>query len=587
MKDKAAIIEAARKFAAKGQIDKAIAEMEKLLSEGKDGNIYNTVGDLYLKKGAQKEAVEAFTKAAEIYREDGFSPKAMALYKKILNILPADADTLTALAVLNAEKGLTANAVENFIRAAEIHNRNGDTEKALDLYEKVLHISPFDVNIRLKTTELYLKMGLKERAANGYTSIASDFMGKGDANKAHEYYYKAIEIDPQNISTLIGFSKLAEKANNTDKALEYLAQAVSFAPDNKSLSLSYANLAVKAGRKEDAKNTLLKLIEKDPSDTQSKKLLGILYLEEGGLEKAWKELLPCIEESVREQDWAEAVGLLSNFKKLYPIPVRERVINIFRSKGDKQALLDWLKELAGLYEETGSNHEAFQLYREASELDPHDTVIKNKMGALENILSSKARPKSEAVSAYEADTAAKELEALKTAVARTGKAVTESFSAGLTAPAPKTGDIFSGLDKGSEEDYESHYVSGVDYRRRGLFDDAVREFQIAAGDPEKTLLSLRMIALCYMEKKAYPLAIAEFGKLLEKMPARDERYLDIKYELADAYSNNNDHAKALELYSEIQAMNPGFRDVAQKINALRAQTQRAGDKPKRDRVSYI
>ena len=50
MSDKAAIIKEAQKFLARGQIDKAIAEWEKLIKESPDANTYNTVGDLYLKK---------------------------------------------------------------------------------------------------------------------------------------------------------------------------------------------------------------------------------------------------------------------------------------------------------------------------------------------------------------------------------------------------------------------------------------------------------------------------------------------------------------------------------------------------------
>src|SRR3989338_11342879 len=106
MVDKIAITKAAQKFIERGQIDKAIAEWEKLLKESPDGNLYNTIGDLHLKRGDKKSAVEYFHKSAAFFREEGFSPKAMALYKKILNTDTSNVDGHIALGELSEEKGL-------------------------------------------------------------------------------------------------------------------------------------------------------------------------------------------------------------------------------------------------------------------------------------------------------------------------------------------------------------------------------------------------------------------------------------------------------------------------------------------------
>ena len=72
MKDKNSIINTAQKYASRGNIDSAITEYEKLLKNGNDGNIQNTIGDLYLRKGSEAQAVEAFAKAADIFRKNGF-----------------------------------------------------------------------------------------------------------------------------------------------------------------------------------------------------------------------------------------------------------------------------------------------------------------------------------------------------------------------------------------------------------------------------------------------------------------------------------------------------------------------------------
>jgi tetratricopeptide (TPR) repeat protein len=98
-----------------------------------------------------------------------------------------------------------------------------------------------------------------------------------------------------------------------------------------------------------------------------------------------------------------------------------------------------------------------------------------------------------------------------------------------------------------------------------------------------------MLASCYMEKGVYSLAIEEFRKVLAGVPPASPVYYEIKYDLARAFMLNENHAQALQLYSEIEAENSGFKDVASRISALKqkmaAQTTRP--RPRRDRVSYI
>ena len=170
-------------------------------------------------------------------------------------------------------------------------------------------------------------------------------------------------------------------------------------------------------------------------------------------------------------------------------------------------------------------------------------------------------------------------------------------------PAEKTGehtvdhdlrDIFHEFKKGidkelGDEDFETRYNLGIAYREMGLLEDAIREFQIASKDPKKTIQSSSMLALCYMDKKLYHLAIEEFKKIVEPMAPTDYGYLEAKCDLADAYVKNKEHDVALKLYKEIFTQNPNFKDVAHKVSILEKMGTDTSDKPKpkKGRVSYI
>ena len=150
MADKTALIKEAQKYLAKGQLDKAIGEWEKIVREYPDGNGFNFIGDLYLKKGDKKNAVEAMHQAAGIFRQEGFTLKALALYKKVLNVIPTDSAALYALGELSEEKALTTDAIKYYLATADSLSKEGRKGELLDIYSKILSLSPTNIPLRVK-----------------------------------------------------------------------------------------------------------------------------------------------------------------------------------------------------------------------------------------------------------------------------------------------------------------------------------------------------------------------------------------------------------------------------------------------------
>ena len=194
MADKTALIKEAQKYLAKGQLDKAVAEWEKIVREYPDGNNYNVIGDLYLKKGDKKNAIESYHKAANFFRNEGFSLKAIALFKKVLNINPNNADALHALGELSEEKELVTDATKYYLAAADSIAKEGRKDVLLTVYEKILSLSPSNIPLRTKVAEIFTKEGLISDAAKEYLYIAEIYEDKGDIQKAKDFYQKAIEL---------------------------------------------------------------------------------------------------------------------------------------------------------------------------------------------------------------------------------------------------------------------------------------------------------------------------------------------------------------------------------------------------------
>ncbi|MBI4682374.1 MAG: tetratricopeptide repeat protein [Nitrospirae bacterium] len=558
------------------------------------------IGDLYLKKGSEQQAKESFIKAAELFRKDGFYHKAIAIYKKVLNIAPNDVDALIALAKLNADRGLIGNAIENYNRAAEIYHREGSTEKATMVVEKMLHLAPADTSTRSKIAYLYFRIGLRERAANEYASIAAICLEKNDFEKAKEFYNKAIEYDTKCIPALTGLSNIAVKEKNIEQAFTHLNTALSYDPNNIDILLTYSKLAIDTNKIDDARRALVLLMTSSPSSIEARKLLSALYINEGHPEKAWEVLLPCIDTASNENKWSEADELMHYFKDLQIKPVKQRLLRICKAQGDDYTISNALKELAVLNEDEGSDEDAYQLYKEALALNPDDKAVSEKIKYLEIKLGIAEPLIEERPTATDNNimlsTEEPFLQTNETSSSiQTDKVLIEEIKEEQSLQAGIDDDLqalFNQFEKPKEKtvNYEAHYIAGLEFKQKGLMDEAIGELQVASKDPDKMQRNSTMLALCYVEKGSYPLAIAEFYKIIESMTPADSTYLHVKYELAKAHLNNKEGDRALQLFSEIQAQDPDFKDVSDKVASLKRQTapsQEDKPKPKRDRVSYI
>lgn len=388
MSDKAAIIKEAQKYLARGQIDKAIAEWEKLLKEFPDGNTYNTIGDLYLKKGDKNSAIDSFHKSARFFRDEGFSLKALALYKKVLNIDPSNADAMNALGELSEEKGLVTDAIKYYLASADILSKKGKKDALLQTYDKILNLSPSNIPLRNKVAELFIKEGLQIEAAKEYLHIARLYDDKDDSKNAKGYFTKALELQPNNKGALLGLSSIYERTGDPEQALEYTKKAIALSPDDVEVSLKCAQLLIKLESFADAMPYISKVIESEPSNITARKLLGEVYLKEGDKQKAWEEYNRVIDEIIFEEKIDEAIDTLLMFRDIEPVETRKKLVSLYKQKGDSEAAFGELVFLgdAFILSEDGMLKEALNCYREALQMHPDDVELKGKVADIEREL---------------------------------------------------------------------------------------------------------------------------------------------------------------------------------------------------------
>lgn len=388
MSDKATIIKEAQRYLARGQIDKAIAEWEKLVKDTPDGNVFNTIGDLYLKNNDKKTAIEYYHKAASFFKKEGFALKALALYKKILNISPTDSLSLVSLGELNENKGLITDAIKFYLAAADSLSKENKKDDVLKIYRRILNISPTNIPLKNKIAEIFIKEGFISEAGDEYLKIAKHFYENGEYDKAVTYYKKVLEIKPLARDSYIALSELYEKSNDSIQAINYLEEAVNLFPSDIDILFRLANLLVSYEKYEKAKDYLKSILEIDSHHIKARRLLADIYIKEGHKEKAWDEYLPVLDEMLLNEKYEDAINLLQSFKDIDPIETSKRLISLYMQLGEYNLIVEELKSLGDLYMKEGQEKEALNCYKEALKMSPDDHELKMKVVELEKKLST-------------------------------------------------------------------------------------------------------------------------------------------------------------------------------------------------------
>jgi pilus assembly protein FimV len=168
--NKEKVMDTARKFVEKNQIDKAVKEYLRIVQEDpKDVRVWLKIGDLYAKKGAKQDATDTYLKVARFYHDQGFFVKAIAVYKQILKLDPRLVDVILKLAELYRENGYMSEAMQHYESVAAHFHREGNTKEALETVKKLVDLDPENIATRIKLAELYSKEELVEDAVTQFT----------------------------------------------------------------------------------------------------------------------------------------------------------------------------------------------------------------------------------------------------------------------------------------------------------------------------------------------------------------------------------------------------------------------------------
>ncbi|MEE9538381.1 MAG: tetratricopeptide repeat protein [candidate division NC10 bacterium] len=531
-KDKRKGLETALAYIQQGKLDRAFDAYQTVLkADPADSNVLNALGDLCARMGNKAEAITFFMRLGEVYRDDGFTVRAIAVYKKVLKLDPSHTEASLSCADQYAEQGLRAEAKQQFQGIADHYLRRGNLSKTLEIYEKMIRVDPAHRPTLSKVAGILTRPGGVEESLTQLNSLGERLLGSGHAEVARQLYEAVVDLfrshgreaEATRAAEGLNAIRLAEEGSKTAE--------VATAPSAGEEGLIEAEEMVGAGVSADfIEESQVATMEMDTS---------------GGTQEV-TSLVDQVEEAV------EVVG--------------------------SQTLTDELQE-AEFFVQQGMMQEAQSAFQRILVRDPEHSVAKQKLAEIERKIAAPAKEKPRRPAAKK-DTVFKVTD---TQVAQgdfidlAGELNEEMALEEKTSSAdiePEVQDLLHQFQAGVREqidvtDYETHYHLGIAYKDLGLYDEAIEELRLAASDAANRVRCAGPLGLTYLAKGEPEQAVEELLNGLAATQNGTEERWGVLYDLATAYEALGDAQKALEALQSIHSESPKFRDIRTRVRDLR------------------
>ena len=598
-KDK--LIEDAQKLAQRGQFDKAAKAYEQILElEPSAINQRQKLAELLIKCGRHDDARKEFDTLGKYFSKNGFYLKAIAVYKQLQKLFPADISLSLTLAELNEKHGLIANSLSEYKLVYEFHENAGNIPEALTILDRMQTIDPQNIPVKIKLAEAYIQQGKTNEAYSLFAKSASMLLERADNAALSRVCARIQQLFPGKQDFMTDLLDEQISRGHAAIAMDNLQSLLRNNPNNKRTWDLVIQAYKQLGQPQRVKIAYQHYLNFFPSEPAA--LLGLIttFAEEHDLAKA-VELLDQHESALISAGFLrELEQLYLTLDKIDPINIRivEGLIRVATAVGNENEVRSLTSKLESLHSISGgvridsaqaeSPPVFFEEYLSGA-LEKHEPSPSiNDISAQTTVLEVFSP---EVERSLETASDATDIDAVFNAPFPSGEDIDIEIEIDIDSPfgspdqesettpaiensLDSVSDLFDtistaprGVKFGNEmdsSDSQSHFDLGQAFREMGLYDEAINEFRQASQEPARRVECLIMQCACLRERGEVEKAITILQTLLRPCLSVEENCA-VKYELANGYEITGKKEEAHLLLAEINAANPGFRDISSRL----------------------
>ncbi|HVT44438.1 MAG TPA: tetratricopeptide repeat protein [Thermoanaerobaculia bacterium] len=376
------IITSAEKLVAKGKIEPAIKEYERLLEDNaNDVNTLNRIGDLWVRINRTDEAVRVFTRIGDYYAKDGFFLKAIAIYKKINKLDPSKLDIYGKLADLYAKQGLAMEAKSQYQILADYHLKHGDPNNALLTYRKISELDPNSINVHVKLADLYSQNNRTDEALKEYDRVGKMLLKRGMLDEAVQVFKKALKIDSSNLDLAESLVGALIEAKDYQNALQILETSLEVNRTSPRLAALAGRAHIARGDLGSAATALQDGLAQSADDPALRELLAEVYLKQGRTDQALALVAPLVDAAAARSDGRSAVDLLNRILRTDATHAGalEKLVAVYTRLNEQTNILAAMNSLAEAHMARNDFGRAESVLRELVRREPENAQHRDKL----------------------------------------------------------------------------------------------------------------------------------------------------------------------------------------------------------------
>jgi tetratricopeptide (TPR) repeat protein len=221
------------------------------------------IGELLLQQGRTQEAVNKFLIVADLYNLRGEGAQAVRLLTRVTQIAPMDLKVRNRLIDSLAMQGKVREAIQEYIRLAEVHYQMAELGKAREVYSAALRMAQQTKIERSLNVQLLYK-------------IADIDLQRLDLRQAVRVFEQIRTLEPEDMEARLKLIDLDFRLGQDSPALSEVD--------------GYISLVENSGKRSKATEFLIKAIQEQPAKLELHKRLADVYTRDGKVVEAVEQL---------------------------------------------------------------------------------------------------------------------------------------------------------------------------------------------------------------------------------------------------------------------------------------------------------
>ncbi|MGH9357446.1 MAG: tetratricopeptide repeat protein, partial [Terriglobia bacterium] len=365
--NKSKVLEEATKLAGQRKFSQAIKQYLAIMeNDPADLSLLNIVGDLYVREGNIPAALRQYYKLGAAYAHEGFSLKAIAIYKKIAKLDVHSVEPLIKLAELYSGQGLSREAREQYALALVFCQSHSLPEKAAAILGTLIAQDSEAATYRVRLGELHEAAGRAHEASLAYLDAAEIAYRHQDMPAANAAIGKALHLDPRNGKVALFAARMAVENGRVDDAAKLLDGCTPEIKASRGARLIRLELYLRAQKLDEAAAVAVETYREDPANFEAIERFTSSCLQANDPGAALALLGAVVDVALERQQTAPIAAILRNILQAQPHDVSslELLHAIYERGGAARFGDELLEELGGAFAKAAEWTSAAKVYRQ-------------------------------------------------------------------------------------------------------------------------------------------------------------------------------------------------------------------------------